>query len=219
VEYDDLIHTVQELGSEEPSEFMHQLALHLLIPALAPLLLLRGRESEGRVARDIFAAHVRGEDDNRVAKIHLASLGIGQLALLHDLEEHVECLRVSLFDLVKTDHAVGSTPHSLRQLPGLFISHITRGSAHQPRDGVPFHELGHIELQQRVFAAEHELGQCLGQFGFSDTRGAQEDKRADRPPRVLEPCSGAAHGTRQRANGLVLPNNALVECVLHPEQP
>jgi len=126
---------------------------------------------------------------------------------------------VRLLHFVEHDDDVRLLAHAVGKLPAALIAHVAGRRADQPADRVLVHVLGHVQLQQRVFAAEHELGQCLGQLGFSDTRGPQEDKRADRPPRVLEPCSGAAHGPRQRANGLVLPNNALVECVLHPEQP
>jgi len=41
---------------------------------------------------------------------------------------------------------------------------------------VALHELAHVDLDQCVFAAEHELGERLGQLGLADAGRAQEDE-------------------------------------------
>ena len=53
--------------------------------------------------RDLLRADVRGHDDDGVAEVDLAALGVGQVAVLHDLEQHVERFRVRLLDLVEQD--------------------------------------------------------------------------------------------------------------------
>ncbi len=67
---------------------------------------------------------------------------------------------------------------------------------------------------ERVLAAEHELGQGLGQLRLADARGAQEDVDTDRPSRVLQPGAGAAHRLGDGLDGLVLAHDALVQRAL-----
>ena len=43
---------------------------------------------------------------------------------------------------------------------------------------------------KRVFAAEQEFGQRLGQFGLADTRRAEEDERTNRTARVFQARRG-----------------------------
>jgi len=62
------------------------------------------REAEVHLARDLVRADVRRHDDDGVPEVDLAALGVAQVAVLHDLEEHVERLGVRLLDLVEQDH-------------------------------------------------------------------------------------------------------------------
>ena len=53
-------------------------------------------------------AEVGGQQDDGIAEIRLAAHGVGQLAVLEHLQEHILNIRVRLFDLVKEHHAVGT---------------------------------------------------------------------------------------------------------------
>jgi hypothetical protein len=55
---------------------------------------------------------------------------------------------------------------------------------------VLLHVLGHVEVDERVLVAEHELGQGLGEQRLADARGADEDERAHRTLGVLEAARG-----------------------------
>ncbi|GIW09631.1 MAG: hypothetical protein KatS3mg061_0688 [Dehalococcoidia bacterium] len=66
-------------------------------------------------------------------------------ALVQDLEQDVEDLRVGLLDLVEQDDAVGLAPHRLGELAALVVAHVAGRRAHQPRNGVALHELGHVD--------------------------------------------------------------------------
>ena len=46
-------------------------------------------------------AEVGGQQDDGIAEIRLAAHGVGQLAVLEHLQEHILNIRVRLFDLVK----------------------------------------------------------------------------------------------------------------------
>ena len=54
-----------------------------------------------------FRAEVRRHDDQRVAEIDRAALTVGQTAVVEHLQQHVENIRMRLFDLVEQDHRYG----------------------------------------------------------------------------------------------------------------
>jgi hypothetical protein len=51
-------------------------------------------------------AGVRGHDQDHVAEIDLAAVVVGQLAVIHHLQQDVEHVRVRLLDLVEQQHAM-----------------------------------------------------------------------------------------------------------------
>jgi hypothetical protein len=60
-----------------------------------------------------------------------------------------------------------------------------------------------------VLVVEQELRERLGQLGLADAGRAEEQERADRAVRVLQPGTRAAHSIRDRAQRLVLPDTRL----------
>ena len=79
--------------------------------------------------------------------------------------------------------------------------------------------LAHVERDQRVLVAEQELRERLGQLGLTDAGRAGEDERATGTLRVLEPGTRTPDRLRQRLDRLLLADDALVQLVLHVEQP
>jgi hypothetical protein len=59
-----------------------------------------------------------------VAEVDGPALGVGQPAVLKDLQQDVEDVRVGLLDLVQQQHAVGLAPHGLGQLAALVVSDV-----------------------------------------------------------------------------------------------
>ena len=76
------------------------------------------------VLHDFAAAQVAGHDNQRILKVHAAALAIGQAAIVQNLQQHIEHIRMGLFDFVQQDDAVGVTAYSLGQLTALIIAHI-----------------------------------------------------------------------------------------------
>ena len=100
--------------------------LHLGLHALVA----DGRVSLGEAQvglTQVGRTEVRGHDQDGVAEVHGATLGIGQATLLQDLEQRVEDVRVSLLDLVKQHHGERSTADGLGELAPLLVSDITGG--------------------------------------------------------------------------------------------
>jgi len=110
-------------------------------------------------------------------------------------------------------------PDRLGELAALVEADVAGRRADQSADVVALHELAHVDLDERVLAAEHELGQRLGQFGLADAGGAEEDERADRPLGILQASTGASNRLRHDLDRFLLADDPLVEIVLHVQEP
>ena len=115
--------------------------------------------------------------------------------------------------------AVALAADGLGQLAALVEADVAGRRADEAAHVVALHELAHVDLDERVLAAEHELGEGLGELGLPDAGRAQEDERADRALRVLEAGAGAADGLGDDLDRLLLADDAAVERLLHLEQP
>jgi hypothetical protein len=69
---------------------------------------------------------------------------------------------VRLLDLVEEHDRVVLATDGLCQLATLVEADVAGGRADEPAHVVALHELAHVDLDERVFAAEHELGERLG---------------------------------------------------------
>ena len=56
--------------------------------------------------REVGGAGIRRHDEDDVAEIHLLAVVVGQLAVVHHLQEDVEQVRMRLLDLVEQQHAM-----------------------------------------------------------------------------------------------------------------
>src|SRR5918996_730554 len=63
------------------------------------------------LAHLLLRAQVRGHDQHGVAEVDGASVPVGQAAVVEDLQQDVEDLRVRLLDLVEEDHRVRTPSH------------------------------------------------------------------------------------------------------------
>ena len=143
---------------------------------------------------------------------------VREMAVLEHLQQDVEEIRVRLLDFVQQDHRVRIALHLLGELTALFVPDVSRRRSNQLGDRVLLHVLGHVEADQRVVAAEQEVRQGARQFGLADTGRAEKHEAPNGPVRVLEPCARAPDRARQRRDGLLLRDDALVERVLHVQE-
>ena len=123
-----------------------------------------------------------------------------------------------LLDLVEEQHGVRTAAHGLRQLAALLVADVARRRADEARDRVPLLVLGHVEPDERALVVEHELGERAGELGLPDAGGAEEDERADRPIRVLEPGAGAPERVGHGLDRLGLTDHTLVQPLLHVDE-
>ncbi len=205
----------EQLGAEDLLQLAHHAVLHVLVREAA---LVADREAERLVLRDRGRADVRGHDHDRVPEVDLAPLRVGQLPVLEDLQQDVEDVRVRLLDLVEQDDRVRLAAHGLGQLAALVVADVAGRRADEPRDRVLLHVLGHVDLDQRVLVAEQELGERARELGLPHAGRAEEDERAGRALRILDPGARAADRLRHGDDRLVLADHALVQLVLHADQ-
>lgn len=75
---------------------------------------------------DLLCADVGGHDDDGVLEIHMAALTVGQDAVLKDLQQDVEHIRVRLLDLIEQDDRVRMTADLFGKLAALIVADISR---------------------------------------------------------------------------------------------
>src|SRR5450830_88911 len=100
----NLIHPVEELGAEEPTQNLHN-----FIPGDIRHLAIRAWRPE-------LGAQVTGHDDGGVAEINGAALAIGHTAVIQYLQKGVENLWISFLNLIEEHYAVGATANGFSQL-------------------------------------------------------------------------------------------------------
>ena len=195
LEDDDFVDAVDELRVER----LPHLAQHHVVDAAVDGAGVGGLEPQRRLLLDEAGADVRGHDDDRVLEIDPVAEAVGQMAVLEHLQQDVEQIGMRLLDLVEQHDRVGIPLHLLGELPALFVPDVSRRRANQLRDRVLLHVLGHVEADQRVVAAEQEVGERARQLGLADAGRAEEHEAPHRPVRILQPGAGPPDGARQGA--------------------
>ena len=156
---------------------------------------------------DKLASQVGGHDQNGILEIHRTSLAVSHAAIIKNLQQNIEYIRMRLFNLIKQDDGIGPPPDSFGKIASFFIAHISWRGADQPGDGMFLHEFRHIQPDHGLFAVKKELCQGAGQFRLADTGGSQEDKGPERSVRILQAGPGPPHRIGNSSDGLGLANN------------
>ena len=121
-------------------------------------------EAESRLGH-VGRTGIGGHDQDDVAEVDLLAVVIGQLAVIHDLQQHVEQIGMRLLDFVEQQHAMRMLVDAVGQQTALVETDIAGRRADQARDRVPLHVFRHVEADQ--FDAERQR-QLLGDFGLAD---------------------------------------------------
>ena len=90
---------------------------------------------------------------------------VGELAVIHHLQEDVEEVGMRLLDLVQQEHAIGILVDAVGQETALVEADIARRRADEPRYRMALHIFRHVEAQQ--LHSQH-FRQALGDFGLAD---------------------------------------------------
>ena len=154
---------------------------------------------------ELLGADVRGHDDDAVAEVDPAALGVGQVAVLEDLQQDVEDLRVRLLDLVEQDDGSRSCGGRPRSAGRPRRSRRSREARRPAGDTLCRSMNSDMSILIRASSLPNmNSASALRQLGLADAGRAEEDERADRPLRVLEAGARAPDGLRDDADRLVL---------------
>ena len=205
---DDVVDAVEELGLE----MRVQQGLHLL----AGFLKLFRRAH--LIGLQITGAEVRGHDDDRVLEIDDAAFAVGQSAVVHHLQEHVEDVGMSFFNFVEEHDCIRTAANLLGELAAFFVADVSRRRADQARDRVFLHVFGHVDAQQSVLVVEQKFGEGACQLRLAHAGWAEEDEGADRTLGITESRARPANGIGHPLQSRILANDAQAQAFLHGDQ-
>ena len=95
---DDLVHTVDKFRTQETTQSLHGLFLHLISLSSAKA---HGGDTALRTG-------IGGHHDDGIFKVNHSALSIGNTAVIQNLQQDIEYIRMGFFDLVEKHHAVRS---------------------------------------------------------------------------------------------------------------
>ena len=132
VEHHHFVNTVDEFGTEIVFHIGHHSGFHSFIRRIRTQFL------------NVLAADVARHHHHGVFEVHRAALAVGQAAVIQYLQQDIEHVRMRFFHFIQQNHAVRFAAHLLGQIAALFVAHIARRRANQPRNAVFFHVFRHI---------------------------------------------------------------------------
>ena len=97
--------------------------------------------------------------DNGVFKVNLTAVCIGDAAIIQNLEQDIQDIRVRLFDLVEQDDRVRTAANLFGQLTGLIIANVSRRRTDQAGNRVFLHVFGHVKANERLGDTGLRLGE------------------------------------------------------------
>ena len=151
--------------------------------------------------RQRLRAGVGGHDQHDIAEVRLATVVVGERAVIHHLQQDVEDIRMRLLDFVEQQHRVRMLGDRLGQQAALIEADISGRRADQTRHGVTLHVFGHVEADQ---LHAHGIGELPRHLGLADAGGAGEQEAAGRLLRIAQTAARHLDRRGQRIDGLVL---------------
>ena len=96
-------------------------------------------------------------------------MAVRQPAVVEHLQQDIEDVRVGLLDFIQQHDRIRPAPDGLRKMAAFLVPDIAGRRTDQPCDRVFLHEFGHVDPDHGVLGIEQECGQCLRQFGLTDS--------------------------------------------------
>ena len=114
MEVNNFVNTVQELGFKLAGQSFVNAFINFRIAEL--------------VIQQPLRTDVGSHNHNSVAEIDRASLTISQTTIIHNLEQNVEDIWVSLFNFIEKHHRIRTSAHRFSKLAALVVTDISRRS-------------------------------------------------------------------------------------------
>src|SRR5260370_157853 len=81
-----------------------------------------------------------------------------------------------------------------------------------------FHELRHVEANQRLLRTKEKFREAAGNFGLADAGGTKEEEATDGARGVFQTGAAAANSAGKGGDGLILADDALVQLGLNAQK-
>mmetsp|Transcript_53059 Transcript_53059/g.114748 ORF Transcript_53059/g.114748 Transcript_53059/m.114748 type:complete len:263 (-) Transcript_53059:1615-2403(-) len=120
---------------------------------------------------------------------------------------------MSLLHLVEEDNPIGSTPHRLRQLSTLLVSHVAWRCTSESGHRELLHVLAHVNANHGLLAVKEPHGQGLRQLRLSNACRPEEKQRSNGTVGVAESIAGSLHSLCHSSYSIILPNDPLVKLI------
>ena len=123
-----------------------------------------------------IASQIAGHNDNRVFKVHDASLPVRQTAVVEHLQKYVEYVGVRFFYFVEQYDAVRPPAYRFGKLSALVVTDIAGRRSDKAAYAEFFHVLAHVYAGKRFFVVKQKVGERFCKLGFADARRADKQK-------------------------------------------
>ena len=161
---------------------------------------------------------VRGHNQYRILEVDLPTQTVRQSALVQNLEQKVEDIRVRLLDFVEQDDGVGLPADFFRQLATLFVAHVSRRGTDKAGDGELLKIFAHVDTNQGISRIEQIFRQLLGQVRLADAGRTEEHEGADGLVRVFQSDAVALDGLDHLLDRFVLTDHLLLQFASHLQE-
>jgi hypothetical protein len=94
---------------------------------------------------------------------------------------------MGLLHLVEQHDAVGAAADRLGELAALLVPDVARRRADEPRYGVAFLVLAHVDPHDRPLVVEQVVRERAGELRLADPGRPEEQEGADRTVRIAQP--------------------------------
>ena len=207
VERDNLVNAVEKLRTHDFFKSLHHAVLAHL------------RHGAAEACRRVIGLRtgVRGHNDDRVLEADNAALRVGQTAVIQNLQQRIEHIRVRLLDLVEQNDRVRTAADLLGQLTGFIVADVSRRGTDQAGNCVLFHIFGHIETHECIRRVEQVESKLLDQLGLADA-GRTDEQEGCRLALGADARAAAADGRADRVYGFVLTDNVRFQAGFHIAQ-
>ena len=158
-----------------------------------------------------LASKIACHNDNRIFKVYNASLSVSKPSVIKNLKQNVEYIGMRFFHFVKKNYAVRSAANRFCKLSSLIITDISRRRTDKTTYAEFFHIFRHIYAGKSLFVIEQKVCKRLCKFRFSNAGRSDKKKTSKRSVRVAQAGTVTADCIAYNLNGLILPDNALMQ--------
>ena len=167
----------------------------------------------------IGGAEVGGHDQHGVLEVDRAALGVGEAAVLEDLQQRVEDVGVRLFDLVEEHDGEGLAPHRLGELATLFVADVSRRRADEAADTVCFSMYSLMSSWiSELSSPKSNSASALASSVLPTPVGPRKMNEPDGRLGSLSPARVRRIARRERVDRVLLADDPLVELVFHAKE-